>query len=62
MMKLIPSIGVIEVCDKLLENEYKKLLHDGGYVVLAKIIKTAYLRNEERFNNKRKISEKDDNF
>lgn len=62
VIDMIPSIGVIEVNDKLIENEYKRLLHEGGYEGLIKIIKTTYLRNEDRVNNKRKISEKDDNY
>jgi len=62
IIDLISSIEVIEANDKLIENEYKRLLHDGGYEGLIKIIKTTYLRNEDRVNNKRKISEKDDNY
>lgn len=58
----IPNIEVIQVNDKLIENEYKRLLHDESYDGLIKIIKTTYLRNEDRINNKRKISEKDDNY
>ena len=46
--------------DKLLENEYKKLLHEEGYDGLIKIIKTTYLRNCDRINNKKKISERDE--
>lgn len=62
VIDMIPSIDVIQINDKLIENEYKRLLHDGGYEGLIKIIKTTYLRNEDRVNNKRKISEKDDNY
>ena len=62
VIDMIPDVDVIEVNDKLIENEYKRLLHDGGYEGLVKIIKTTYLRNEDRINNKRKISEKDDNY
>ena len=58
----IPSIEVIKINDKLIENEYKRLLYSGGYEDLVKIIKTTYLRNEDRINNKKKISEKDDNY
>ncbi|MGN1341950.1 MAG: hypothetical protein ACI4VL_01805 [Bacilli bacterium] len=58
----IPNIKVIDINDKLIENEYKKLLHEDGYEGLIKIIKTTYLRNNDRINNKRKISEKDDNY
>lgn len=62
IIDMIPDIEIIEVNDKLIENEYKRLLHEGEYEGLIKIIKTTYLRNEERINNKRKISEKDDNY
>ena len=62
IIDMIPSIEVIEINDKLIENEYKRLLQDGSYEGLVKIIKTTYLRNEDRINNKRKISEKDDNY
>lgn len=62
VIDMIPNISIIDINDKLIENEYKRLLHDGGYEGLIKIIKTTYVRNEERINNKRKISEKDDNY
>lgn len=58
----IPSIEYIDVNDKMLENEYKKLLHDSSYEGLIKIIKTTYVRNNDRINSKRKISEKDDMY
>ena len=58
----IPLIDYIDMNDKLLENEYKKLLHDGGYDGLIKIIKTTYIRNSDRLNNKKKVSEKDENY
>lgn len=62
IIDMISSIEVIDVTDKLIENEYKRLLHEQSYEGLIKIIKTTYLRNEDRVNNKRKISEKDDNY
>ena len=58
----IPSIDAIVANDKLLESEYKKLLQTDGYDGLIKIIKTAYIRNNDRINNKKKISEKDENY
>jgi len=62
LIKKIPNIDMIKVNDKLLENEYKNLLNSGKLEDLVKIIKTTYLRNEDRINNRKKIGEKDDNY
>lgn len=58
----IPTIEIIDTNDKNIENEYRKLLNEDSLESLIKIIKTAYLRNSERLLNKKKISEKDDNY
>ena len=58
----IPSIDIIDVNDKMMENEYKRLINEGGYEGLVSVIKTTYLRNNDRLNSKRKISEKDENY
>ena len=58
----IPSIDIIDVNDKMMENEYKRLITEGGYEGLVSVIKTTYLRNNDRLNSKRKISEKDENY
>lgn len=62
--KLINNMKSIEVIEdnKQIENEYKRLLDTGNLNDLVKIIKTTYLRNKERIINKKKISEKDDNY
>ncbi len=62
--KLIDNMKSIEVIEdnKQIENEYKGLLDTGELSDLVKIIKTTYLRNKERIINKKKISEKDDNY
>lgn len=62
--KLINNMKSIEVIEdnKQIENEYKRLLDTGELSDLVKIIKTTYLRNKERIINKKKISEKDDNY
>ena len=62
--KLINNMKSIEVIEdnKQIENEYKRLLDTGDLSDLVKIIKTTYLRNKERIINKKKISEKDDNY
>ena len=64
--KLISQITKIEpikdINEKKLELKYKELLNTGTYEDLIKIIKTTYLRNENRLNNKKKVSEKDDTY
>ena len=62
LIKSIPNIEVININDKLIENEYKKLISTGKLEDLVKIIKTTYNRNYERISNKKKIGEKDDNY
>ena len=62
LINSIPNIGIIDVNDKLIENEYKNLLNSGKLEDLVKIIKTTYLRNEDRLSNHKKIGEKDDNY
>lgn len=57
----IKNIDIFEK-EKLIENEYKKLLDTGDLNDLVKIIKTTFLRNKERIVNKKKISEKDDEY
>lgn len=62
LIKKIPSIGVIENSNKLIENDYKELLKEGSFESLIKIIKTTYLRNKERMDNKKKKGDKDDYY
>ena len=49
--KKIPSIEVINNDTKQLESIYKQLLLTKNNEDLVKIIKTTYLKNEERINN-----------
>ena len=58
----IPNIERINTEDKNLEQEYKKLLNSGSQRDLVKIIKTTYLRNQERLENKKKIGDKDSRY
>ena len=58
LIALMPSIPLIDIEDKLLENEYKRLYHSGSKEDLIRIIKTTYKRNQDRLNNNKKISEK----
>jgi len=62
LINSIPNIDIIKIQDKLIENEYKNLLNSGKLEDLIKIIKTTYLRNEDRINNHKKIGKKDDNY
>ena len=62
LIALMPSIPLIDIEDKLLENEYKRLYHSGSKEDLIKIIKTTYKRNQERLNHNKKISEKDNKY
>lgn len=58
----IKGVDVIDSGDKLLENIYKELLASGRHEDLIKVIKTTYLRNKERLDNNKKISEKDNYY
>ena len=62
LIALMPSIPLIDIEDKLLENEYKRLYHSGIKEDLIRIIKTTYKRNQDRLNNNKKISEKDNKY
>lgn len=62
LIKKIPDITPIEIDDKFLESEYKKLLSTGSYEDIIKVIKTTYLRNKERLDNNKKVAEKDQNY
>ena len=62
LIRNIPSIKIIDVPDRQLEIEYNRLLNTGKLEDLVKIIKTTYLRNEDRVLNHKKIGEKDDNY
>lgn len=62
IIQKIPDIKIIEEQDKVLENIYKDLLYNGGYDGLIRIIKTTYVRNKDRIDNKKKISEKDNMY
>lgn len=65
-LKLIDEIPNVEILDnmneKYIERDYKDLINSGKYVDLIKIIKTSYLRNKERVDNKKKLSDKDTKY
>ena len=62
IIEQIKDIKSLDISDKQIENEYKKLLESSNHIDLIKIIKTTYLRNKKRLDEKRKISEKDKNY
>ena len=63
LIERIPAIEPLkEINEKNLEIKYKEMLNTGKYEDLIKIIKTTYLRNENRINNKKRISEKDSTY
>lgn len=63
IIKKIPEIELIDFKnDKMVENEYKKLLYSNDHENLVKIIKTTHLRNQDRIDNNKKVSEKDSTF
>lgn len=59
LISKIPKIEVIKNNDKMLENDYRKLLNTNKHEDLIKIIKTTYLRNKERIDNNKKVGDKD---
>ena len=62
LIEKIPSIEIISSQDKMMENHYKELMKNDCLEDLITIIKTAYLRNDDRLKQGKKISEKDDNY
>ena len=63
LIKRIPEIEPLKnIDDKNIEKTYKDLIYNGNLEDLIKIIKTSYLRNEDRANSKKKLSDKDTKF
>lgn len=55
----IKDINILDIPDKQLEAQYKKLLSSNRIEDLIPIIKTTYLKNKGREDNNKKASEKD---
>lgn len=63
IIKSIKSIQPLDnINDKYIEAQYKFLINTFKHEDLIKIIKTTYLRNAMRISNKKKISEKDNDY
>ena len=58
----IPRIDAINNSEKMIENQYKELMKSGTHEDLVKVIKTTYLRNKEREENNKKLSDKDNEY
>ncbi len=54
----IKNVEVLDIPDKQLENQYKKLLSSNRIEDLIPIIKTSYTKNSERVGSNKKVSEK----
>ncbi len=62
LLKNIPNIEPLDCHDKNLEQEYRKLLNSDSHEGLIQIIKTAYLRNQRRIENGKRVGEIDENY
>lgn len=63
IIKEIPNVDVLDCDDnRLIEGEYKKLINSGKIIDLIKIIRTTYLRNKEKMDQKKKLNTKDSNY
>ena len=62
LIKEIPRIEIIDLDERMLESVYKDLLKTEKHEDLIKIIKTTYLRNKNRIDSNKKISEKDNTY
>lgn len=62
LINILPSIKPLNLDDKNIDTEYQKLMNSNNIIDLIKIIKTAYLRNDNRIKNGLKITEKDENY
>jgi CarD family transcriptional regulator len=59
----IPNVELIEPNNgRLIENEYKILINSGKQEDLIRIIKTTFIRINDRKNCGKKIGEKDNNY
>ena len=62
LLNKIPEIETINLEEKFMESEYKRLMSTGEYEDIIRVIKTTYLRNKTRKQNNKKLAEKDINY
>lgn len=60
MISKIPTIEIIQSEDRKIEYVYKRLLEEGTLENLIKVIKTTYMRNQERLSQNKRIGERDE--
>lgn len=59
----IPTLKPFEnLDDKNIELYYKNAIYNGSHRDLIRVIKSSYIRNNNRIKNNKKISEKDDKY
>lgn len=62
LLREIPAIEEIESSDRLIDAQYRALMQQGTHEDLIKIIKTTYTRNQKRIAEKKKISDRDNDY
>lgn len=63
LIEKIPKIEILKnIDDKYIDKTYKDLLYNGNLEDLIRIIKTTYIRNDNRIKNNKKVSDKDLNY
>lgn len=63
LIESIPEIKVIEfIDDRTLEGDYISLINSGKPENLVRVIKTTYVRNEDRVNNGQNAGKKDRDY
>lgn len=62
IIEQIPYIAEIDIEQRLLESEYKRLLNTGSLEDLIRIIKTTYQRNQNRLKQNKKVGDKDQRY
>lgn len=62
LIKMMPSIESLEDDGRVLDYTFRELMNDGSYESLIKIIKTVYIRNQDRLSKKKKLSDRENTY